>query len=458
MPPLSTLVLSLVMLLLGGAIACLEASLMSLPEARMRALRDELGDRGKLLERYLEDPTRTLSRLLAGRVLFPIAASALATESFVRDGSPLWMLASGVVVTALIYGFVAEIGVTLGRARARSIAPTALFLVRPLEIALAPLAVPLGAVGRLASKILVENTALDASPVTEKEVEYVVEQAQNSGTVDAESSQVIQNVFGMKGRTTRDVMIPRTKVVGLELGTSIPEAVRRVSEEGHSRLPVYREQIDHVVGVIFSKDLFKVAAQVLATPANDTASQPAAGERTSPTSLPQVPAVPTTLDAIMHKPAFFVTDTQTVLAVMRDMQNQRTHIAMVVDEFGTFVGIVTLDDILEELVGEIHDEHHTEESPFIEVVPGRWLVSASLPIGELGEKLSVTFPESEDYASLGGFLGAQAGKVPSIGTVVVWQGLRFIVREGDKHRATTVEIVREHRRMASLPAPPHEEE
>jgi CBS domain containing-hemolysin-like protein len=147
----------------------------------------------------------------------------------------------------------------------------------------------------------------------------------------------------------------------------------------------------------------------------------------------------------MRRPPLYVTDAQPVLSVLREMQARRMHIAMVVDEFGALVGLVTLEDVLEELVGEIEDEHddRNPEADFVEVAEGRYLASAAMPIENLERKLEVDFPDEGDYASLGGFLAARAGKVPEVGTVVVWEGLRFIVREGDKRKATRVEIVRD---------------
>src|SRR5207245_1003317 len=115
--------------------------------------------------------------------------------------------------------------------------------------------------------------------------------------------------------------------------------------------------------------------------------------------------------------------------VLRDMQSRRTHMAMVVDEFGAIAGLVTLEDILERLVGDIQDEHDTDEAPFVEQSEGKYTAIAAIPMSKLGEHLGVDFPEADTYASLGGFLADRAGKVPAVGTVVVWNGFRFTVRE-----------------------------
>ncbi len=422
-----------IFLVLGALMALVESALVALPEARLRAMRDELDDEGAQLDAYLANPTRTLSRLLAGRVLAPVAATVLVVPWFVAHGDPWWVLALAVLAVSFVYGLLVSAAVSVGRMRARRITPRALAWMRPFSLLLAPLAAPMEAVCEAATRQLSRRDSMEPPPVTEKEVEYVVEAAQSVGAINPMSSQVLQNVFELKNRTARDVMVPRTRVVALEADTAIDEAVRRLSDDGHSRVPVYRAQIDNVVGVLMAKDLFRVATARVSTP-------------------PDGEAPPTTVEGLMRRPVLFVTDSQPVMSVLRDMQTRRMHLAMVVDEFGAVVGIVTLEDVIEELVGEIEDEHddRNPESEFEEVSRGRYLASAAIPIAGLAAKLDVEFPEEGDYASLGGFLAARAGKVPEVGTVVVWEGLRFIVREGDKRRATRVEIVRD---SAPAPAP-----
>lgn len=416
----SALLFALALFLLGATLAAIEASLLALPEARMRAIRDERGDPGDLIARYLKDPARVLTRVLAGRVFAPLLAMALATRALLSQDARWWQVALAVPAVAFFYGILNLVAVTLGRGRAWVIAPHALFWSRPLLLLLAPVAWPMQRVGSWATGRLGDRRASDP-PVTEREVEYVVEQAQSAGTVDPVSSAMLHNVFEVKSLCARDVMVPRTQIVAIEQGTSVAEALRRLNEEGHSRVPVFREQIDHPVGTLYAKDLYRYAVQRA-----DGAGEPGAD----------------TVEGYARKPAFLVSDTQPALSVLRDMQSRRAHLAVVVDEYGSVVGLVTLEDILEEIVGDIQDEHDSAEQEFEPLDEGRWIASAAMPVSTLEERLSVTFPEREDYASLGGFLASRAGKVPEVGTVVVWEGFRFIVREGDKRRATKVEIVR----------------
>ncbi len=430
-------VIAAVLLVLGASMAGIEAALLALPEARLRAMRDELGDRGGLLQTYLNDPSRTLSRLLAGRVLGPILATALVTHAVDTPSSPPWVAVLTVGAVAGVYGLLSEVVVTGCRMRARAIAPGALRWIRPLTLALSPFAALLAAAGRWTARRMDAHGTDEGASVTEKEVEYVVEAAQRAGAVDEDSREMVENIFELKGRTARELMVPRMKMVILDADTPLDEAVQVLREEGHSRVPVYREQSDNVVGILVAKDLFRVAT-------NGWRERDGKEVRR--------------LEDLVRRPVFFVSENQAALSVLRDMQSRRMHLAVVVDHHGSVRGLVTLEDVLEELVGDIEDEHdHEDDSTAHDLVPladNRWLASAAIAIDDLGERLAVNFPDDGEYASLGGFLASRAGKVPEVGTVVLWSGLRFVVREGDKRRAIKVEIVRDDGRRETTSSAP----
>jgi CBS domain containing-hemolysin-like protein len=218
-------------------------------------------------------------------------------------------------------------------------------------------------------------------------------------------------------------MVPRTKMNALPARTPCVEALVLVSDEAHSRVPVYDGAIDNIVGILHVKDLFR---QVGAQLAKGTAPQDIKG----------------TLLNVIRKPVLQVPPTQSAMQLLRDMQSRRTHMAVVIDEFGAVAGLVTLEDLLEELVGDIADEHDDlEDAEFVENATGKFVAAAAIAISDLGERLGVEFPEDEGYASLGGFLAERTGRVPVPGTTVKWQGFTFTVREGDARKATKVEIV-----------------
>jgi CBS domain containing-hemolysin-like protein len=204
----------------------------------------------------------------------------------------------------------------------------------------------------------------------------------------------------------------------------IAEILRQVAEAAHSRYPVHRETVDNVVGVLHAKDLLHAVAR---------------GD-----------AQTILLESIL-RPVVFVPESQSAASVLKDMRAGRHHLAIVLDEFGGFSGIVTLEDLLEQIVGDIRDEHDTEEAPIVDLGDGRLVVDASLALADLSRYLGTDLPADGDYHSLGGFLAAHHGKVPEVGATLSQLGLQFIVREADERRVTKVEIQREAPPMSIAP-------
>jgi CBS domain containing-hemolysin-like protein len=221
----------------------------------------------------------------------------------------------------------------------------------------------------------------------------------------------------------REVMVPRTRMVAIDVATPIDEVVKRVVEEGHSRYPLYRERVDRIEGILHAKDLFRAI---------------------------RTKSSPIDLSTLVRKPALFVAESQKIGHVLREMQSKRQHLAIVVDEFGGTAGVVTLEDILEEIVGEIQDEHDAEESLVTEVSPGTYLADARISIHELGQVLDTDLANDQEVDSLGGLVVGLAGKVPEPGEQLEVEGLDLIVREADEKRVTRVEI----RRKTTQPPPP----
>src|SRR5258708_4690033 len=234
-------------------------------------------------------------------------------------------------------------------------------------------------------------------------------------------------------------MIPRTQVVALEDTATYDEALNVVTESQLSRIPVYRQSLDEIVGVLYVKSLLA-----------DVRKGVAPGEFQ--------------LAKYLRKP-FFVPEMMKVSRLLTEMQRRKTHLAIVVDEFGGTSGLVTLEDVVEEIVGEIHDESDIEDKKLKVLSDGVVLADAQVSIRDLEEHLDVEFPEGGDYETLGGFLTATAGRVPPTGSLVVWGGLTFTVKAADDRRVHKVEIARKPAAGAAphaasekgqpvLPAPP----
>jgi CBS domain containing-hemolysin-like protein len=396
--------------------AAMDAALGSLTPARLAALHEEArGAARERLGRYLSNPTLEHSRWLVGRVVFTGLAAVLVANQL-APYIPHWTLAPvGALGALLTYGTLAEIGTTLGRTRAQGFALRLLPLIRPLELLLWPLAAPLSLLGRLTSKGLGPAGATEEHGA-ETEVEWAVAEGQKQGSLGPEPAEMIRNVLELKDLVARDVMVPRTRVSAIEADTPVADVLKFVASEGHSRYPVYRDKVDNVIGLLYAKDLFRLLHD----------------EKPKGTSLGD----------LIRGPVNFVPEMQGVSSVLREMRARRLHMAVVIDEFGGVSGIVTLEDILEVIVGDIRDEYDTEEPPIQDLGDGRVLADAAVSVHDLSAYLGVDLPESPDYESLGGLLIHQAGKVPSVGAQIEAFGLFFVVRDADEKRIAKVEIVR----------------
>jgi CBS domain containing-hemolysin-like protein len=332
----------------------------------------------------------------------------------------------------LTYGTLAEIGITLARSRADDFAVRVLPFLRPFELLVLPLAAPLSALGKRAARWLKPEGPRDAR-LTETEVEWVVSEGQKHGSLGQEPAEMIRNVLELKDLVARDVMVPRTRICAIEVTTPLPEVLRFVASEGHSRFPVYRDQVDNVIGLLYAKDLFRLLKD----------------EKVQAT---------TPLGDLIRTPVNFVPEMQGVSSVLREMRARRLHMAVVIDEFGGVSGIVTLEDILEVIVGEIRDEYDTEEAPIQDLGDGRLLADAAVSVHDLSAYLGAEIPENGDYESLGGLLIQHAGKVPAVGARIEAFDLSFIVRDADEKRVAKVEIIRPRPLSELPPAAPSEPE
>ena len=245
---------------------------------------------------------------------------------------------------------------------------------------------------------------------SEIELREVVDLAQQRGVVADDERRMIQSVFELGDTPAREVMVPRTEMVWIESDKTAGQATSLAVRSGHSRIPVIEENVDDVVGVVYLKDLV---------------------ERTYYSNNG---GRDTKVSEVM-RPAVFVPDSKPLDALLREMQRDRNHMALLVDEYGAIAGLVTIEDVLEEIVGEIADEYDTDEvAPVEELGARRYRVSARLPIEDLGELYDIEFDEDLDVDTVGGLLAFQLGRVPLPGAEVTWDGLQLRAEGGRDHR------------------------
>jgi putative hemolysin len=408
----------------GALFAAADAACTAIPEARLHALVDADGGESAPLARFAAEPNTVLARLLVGRVVCTVGAAVIAARALDERYSSYGVLFAFFLVTFAYTAF-AEVATTLARLRATSVAGPLLRLVRPFELAVIPLAAPLAFIGRAVSAARTQRASDPAetarqAEIAEKEVEYLIEEGQRTGTLG--HGDLLQAAVEFKGTRAAEVMVPRTKIVALDIETPLQRLLEIITAEGHSRFPVYKGRVDEVVGLLYVKDLFRVVRE---------------GKLHS-----------TSLEALVRRPVLFVQEQQEVSTILREMRQQRLHMAIVLDEFGGTAGLVTLEDILELLVGDIRDELD-EEDPVQDLGGGRLLVDATLSLDALSSRIGVPLPEADNVVSVGGLVMEQLGKVPATGTVVQVGPVDFVIRDADERRVRRIEVVSHPERAAS---------
>jgi putative hemolysin len=256
----------------------------------------------------------------------------------------------------------------------------------------------------------------DAGPrtfVSEEEIKHMVREGRQQGVLDQTEMEIIHSVFEFTDTPVRKVMVPRPKVFALDVNTPPGEVGSLIVESGFSRIPVYDETIDNVVGVVYIKDALRLM------------------ERRQPVVIRKI-----------LQPAHLVPETKKVGELLKELQKRRTHMALVVDEHGSVSGLVTLEDLIEEIVGEIQDEYDWEERPVEKLRDGSMVVEGTVSAAELRDAHEIPLPESGEFATIAGFMLERLGSMPKGGEVVSLGGWRFTVVDVERNRISKVKIER----------------
>ncbi|OHB65227.1 MAG: hypothetical protein A2Y77_02965, partial [Planctomycetes bacterium RBG_13_62_9] len=242
-----------------------------------------------------------------------------------------------------------------------------------------------------------------------------IEQHRMEGAMDEEEAEMIENVLDLRERTADEIMTPRTDLIAVNVNADLPTVLAAIREAGHSRLPVYEDNIDNIVGLVYAKDLLDEI-----------------GGGSTPFRL---------RDRLRE--AYFVPETKPLRALLHEFQNQKLHIAVVLDEYGGTAGIVTLEDILEELVGEIADEYEETPQESIRKIDENTIeVDARMYVEDLNDEYTLNLPEDEDYDTVGGFVFSRLGYVPKAGEDFKYENLKFTIASAEPRRVKRVRIQR----------------
>ncbi len=255
-----------------------------------------------------------------------------------------------------------------------------------------------------------------------EEIEMILDQTYESGYLAKEPVEMIRGVFDLSETSAAEVMTPRTEVVAVPADFTVDQVADVMIAEGHSRLPVYEENLDHVVGLVLAREVWRA-------------------QREGIVDLHE-----------MTRPARFIPESKSVEDLLRDMQRERIHIAIVVDEFGGTAGIVTIEDLLEEIVGEIRDEHEEEQDEILETAEGAALLAGSVTVAEVNERFDIQLPE-DDYTTVAGYVMSRLGRIARPGDDVPFDQGRLRVLAMDGRRILRIALLRELRAPLDSPGP-----
>lgn len=408
MTPLAPLLGAITLILFGGLFAAIDAAVGTVSMARVEELvRDERPGSVRLAQVVAERP-RYVNLVVLLRIACEAAATVLLVAYFHDRFSLGWALFGAAAIMTVISFVVVGVGPrTLGRQKAYTIALASALPLQALSVLLAPISRLLILLGNA----LTPGRGFRHGPfASEIELREVVEMAGQRGVVADDERRMIQSVFELGDTPAREVMVPRTEMVWIESDKTAGQATSLAVRSGHSRIPVIGENVDDVVGVVYLKDL------VRRTYYSNTAGRD------------------TAVSDVM-RPAVFIPDSKRLDDLLREMQGDRIHMALLVDEYGATAGLVTIEDVLEEIVGEIADEYDTDEVAPVEDLGDKvFRVSARLPIEDVGELYDIEFNEDLDVDTIGGLVAFELGRVPLPGAEVESHGLRLRAEGGRDHR------------------------
>ena len=417
----------LVLILINGFFVAAEIAFVSVRRTRLDELAEAGDRRAKRAQVLMRDPGRFLAVIQVAITFLGALASAVAAVSIVTVVSEplrqISFLANYADTIALLFvtSIVAIISIVLGE-----LIPKGLALGNPDRIALtvsgpitlfAKIVSPLVAVLVALTKLISKPFGIDPTRTPElsaAEIRLIVEQGSQQGVLEAEEEQMISAVMSLSDSKLHEVMVPRIDIAAIDQEASFDDAVTLVLTEGHSRTPLYKESVDHIVGILYAKDLLRIIA--------------AGGPRPR-------------LRDIM-RPALFVPESQAVDDLLNELQRRRVHMAIVLDEYGGTAGLVTIEDLLEEIVGEIQDEFDEEEPMKVIVREGEAILDGRADIDEMGELIdpALELEDDEEYDTVGGFVYHRIGRVPVVGDTVAVDPFKITVIKVTGRRVGKVRV------------------
>ncbi len=401
----------LVILLIGsGFFSASETALMAISKIDARQMVEKKMKGAKTVSKLLEDPNKLLGSILVGNNIVNIGASSLATvlatDIFGDNGAGIAV--GGMTFLVLIFG-----EITPKSLSAQNSQKVACFVSGPIALIVSTLG-PIVRILMMITNLLIRlfGGKIDTSKpfITEDELRTIVTVSHEEGVLEAEEKEMIYNVFSFGDSYTKDVMIPRTDMIAIDINATYEEILTLYKEEQFSRMPVFEETYDNIVGVIYIKDLML--------------------KKFDPESFKV---------ADILRDVYFVHEFKRIDELFKELRSKKIGIAIVVDEYGGTSGLVTMEDLIEEIVGDIDDEYDIKENDFIAVSDHEYLVDGSFRISDFNEKLHLDI-SSNEFDSIGGFIIGILDRFPNEGEVVTFENITFTVQDTFNNRINKLHV------------------
>lgn len=394
---LSQILVLVILILLNAYFAASEIAYISLNDAKISKQAKEGNKKAKQIKRMLDNPSGFLATIQIGITLAGFLSSAFASDLFASKLAPIlnniipsislavWQNISIIIITIILSYFTLVFGELvpkrLAMKHSEKVAYKTIGVINAINKITLPFVKLLTKSTNIISKIfgVTEN---DEEVVTEEEIKMMVDEGEEKGSIQEDEKELINNVFEFNDITVLEIMTHRTDIYALEINSKVKDVIEELDEYKYSRIPVYEENIDDIKGILYLKDLLKYVKE------------------RSEISLKEI-----------IRPAYFVAQSKTINEVFKELQKNNNQMAIILDEYGGTAGLVTMEDILEELVGDIFDEYDDIESEFEKIDENTFIIDGSVTINELKKILAVDIPEG-DYDTLSGYLQDKLGRIP----------------------------------------------
>jgi putative hemolysin len=408
--------------LLAAFYAAAEIAMASLTRFKISELVEKHPAFTKILERYRLNPSRLLTTIIVSSNLVVIAFSAAATTLSFRL-SAQYGLSQALVGALALFGSVmvvlaAEIAPKIvAKRHPEKVALWVLPGLRLSELLLGPLIRLLVGLIKWGMRPFGGAEGAEFPIVTEEELVRIVDEGAREGVIEKEESEMIQSIIEFGDTVVREVMIPRTEMMGVPIGTTVEQCLDIFIDAGYSRMPVYDESHDQIKGIIYAKDFLAVLKERELIILQD-----------------------------IIRPAYFVPESKKVSDLLREFKKGKIHIAIVVDEYGGTAGLVTMEDLVEEIVGEIKDEYDFEAQAIRKTGDHTWEVEGSAELRDFSRELDIEIPEDGESSTVAGFMAERFNKIPVRGEKLNYAGLEFEVAEASATRIERMKVRRQHGR------------